>query len=195
MSKVAIQGDPSGSGTFTIAAPNSNNNRTLNLPDNAGTILTSASALAAANLSGRVPAANAPLGSVIQVVRNGAIPNPQITVSSSSFVDMGTTVTITPSSTSSRIMLLFRSPRQSYSGGANAAFRFYRGTTGIGGNPQTQNDLLGERYGYTMSMFFVDSPNTTSSTTYSVYGRVVSGTNFAWTGECAWEFIAMEIAG
>ena len=33
MSKVAIQGNASGTGTFTIAAPNSNNNPTLSLPD------------------------------------------------------------------------------------------------------------------------------------------------------------------
>jgi len=43
MSKVAIQGNASGTGTFTIAAPNSNNNQTLTLPDEAGTVLTSAS--------------------------------------------------------------------------------------------------------------------------------------------------------
>jgi hypothetical protein len=67
MSRIALSGNALGTGTFTIASPNSNTDRTLNLPDNAGTILTSASALAAANLSGRVPAANAPLGSVIQV--------------------------------------------------------------------------------------------------------------------------------
>lgn len=36
MSRVAIQGDPNGIGTFTIAAPNSNNNRTINLPDIGG---------------------------------------------------------------------------------------------------------------------------------------------------------------
>jgi hypothetical protein len=43
MSKVAIQGNASGTGTFTIAAPNSNTDRTLTLPDEAGTVLTSAS--------------------------------------------------------------------------------------------------------------------------------------------------------
>jgi len=42
MSKVAIQGNASGTGTFTIAAPNSNTDRTLTLPDEAGTVLTSA---------------------------------------------------------------------------------------------------------------------------------------------------------
>jgi hypothetical protein len=41
MSKVAIQGNASGTGTFTIASPNSNTDRTLTLPDEAGTVLTS----------------------------------------------------------------------------------------------------------------------------------------------------------
>ena len=41
MSKVAIQGNASGTGTFTIAAPNSNTDRTLTLPDEAGTVITS----------------------------------------------------------------------------------------------------------------------------------------------------------
>ena len=50
LSKVAIQGNASGTGTFTIAAPNSNTDRTLTLPDEAGTIITSAS----------VPTANTP---------------------------------------------------------------------------------------------------------------------------------------
>ncbi len=46
MSLVKIQGNASGTGEFTIAAPNSNTNRTLTLPDNTGTILTSASTIA-----------------------------------------------------------------------------------------------------------------------------------------------------
>lgn len=56
MSKVAIQGDTNGSGVFTIAAPNSNTNRTLTLPDEAGTMLTSASDIPAGNLIGDLPA-------------------------------------------------------------------------------------------------------------------------------------------
>ena len=50
MSKVAIQGNASGTGTFTIAAPNSNTDRTLVLPDEAGTVLTSASSIPASQL-------------------------------------------------------------------------------------------------------------------------------------------------
>lgn len=41
MSKVAIKGNASGTGTFTVEAPNSNTDRTLVLPDEAGTVLTS----------------------------------------------------------------------------------------------------------------------------------------------------------
>lgn len=37
MSQVAIQGNASGSGVFTVASPNSNNSRTFNLPDATGT--------------------------------------------------------------------------------------------------------------------------------------------------------------
>jgi len=50
MSKVKIEGNASGTGTFTIAAPNSNTDRTLTLPDEAGTVLTSASDVAASQI-------------------------------------------------------------------------------------------------------------------------------------------------
>ena len=40
MSRISIQGDSLGTGTFTIAAPNSNTDRTLTLPDAAGELLT-----------------------------------------------------------------------------------------------------------------------------------------------------------
>ena len=41
MSKVKIEGNASGTGTLTIAAPNTNTDRTLTLPDGAGEILLS----------------------------------------------------------------------------------------------------------------------------------------------------------
>jgi hypothetical protein len=46
MSKVAIEGNALGSGTLTIAAPNTSTNRTLTLPDNTGTIITTGSTFA-----------------------------------------------------------------------------------------------------------------------------------------------------
>jgi hypothetical protein len=42
MSKVALSGNASGTGIFTIASPNGDTDRTLTLPDNTGTILTTA---------------------------------------------------------------------------------------------------------------------------------------------------------
>jgi len=52
MSKVVIQGNASGTGNFTIAAPNSNTDRTLTLPDEAGTVITSSSSIPSSQLTG-----------------------------------------------------------------------------------------------------------------------------------------------
>ena len=38
MSKISLEPNASGAGTFTLAAPNSNTNRTLTLPDASGTV-------------------------------------------------------------------------------------------------------------------------------------------------------------
>jgi len=43
MSKIALTPNASGTGTFTIAAPNSNTDRTLTLPDVAGEVVTTGS--------------------------------------------------------------------------------------------------------------------------------------------------------
>ena len=43
MSKISLEPNASGAGTFTLAAPNSNTNRTLTLPDEAGVVLTDVS--------------------------------------------------------------------------------------------------------------------------------------------------------
>jgi len=56
LSKISLQPNASGTGTFTLAAPDSNTNRTLTLPDEAGSVLTDVSDLAAANLTGDVAA-------------------------------------------------------------------------------------------------------------------------------------------
>ena len=46
MSKIALSPNISGTGTLTIAAPNTNSDRTLTLPDNSGTLLSNASTFA-----------------------------------------------------------------------------------------------------------------------------------------------------
>jgi hypothetical protein len=55
MSKVAVSGNASGTGVVTLAAPNTNDNVTLNLPSSAGTLATSASVLSQFNASGSAP--------------------------------------------------------------------------------------------------------------------------------------------
>ena len=45
MSNIAIQGAATGTGVFTIASPNSNTDRVITLPDEAGTVLTSGGAI------------------------------------------------------------------------------------------------------------------------------------------------------
>ena len=60
MSKIALSGNTSGTGTLTIAAPNTNTDRTFNLPDASGTVLTDVSDIeaqvkTATNASGSAP--------------------------------------------------------------------------------------------------------------------------------------------
>jgi len=60
MSKISLQPNASGTGTFTLAAPDSNTNRTLTLPDEAGSVLTDVSNIqsqvkTATNATGSAP--------------------------------------------------------------------------------------------------------------------------------------------
>jgi len=60
MSKIKIVGHASGSGVLTIAAPNTNTDRTITIPDVTGTLLDSGSDLPAANLTGTIADARFP---------------------------------------------------------------------------------------------------------------------------------------
>lgn len=55
MSSIKLESNASGTGIFTIASPNSNTNRTLTLPDNAGTVATQEYIPTALNASGSAP--------------------------------------------------------------------------------------------------------------------------------------------
>ena len=54
MSKISITPNPSGTGVFTISSPATNTDRTLTLPDEAGTVLTSASSIPTSSLTGNI---------------------------------------------------------------------------------------------------------------------------------------------
>jgi len=55
MTKIAIQPNASGSGTFTLTAPDSNDNRTFTLPDATGEVYTSGNILGTVSEDGGVP--------------------------------------------------------------------------------------------------------------------------------------------
>ena len=64
MAKVKIQGHASGTGIFTVTAPNSSTDRTITLPDNTGALLTNSDDLPAANLTGTVASARITASSI-----------------------------------------------------------------------------------------------------------------------------------
>ena len=55
MSSIAITGGATGTGVFSLVAPSTNTNRTINLPDSAGTVATAESTLTQFNASGSAP--------------------------------------------------------------------------------------------------------------------------------------------
>jgi hypothetical protein len=166
MSKVSLAGNASGTGIFTIASPNSNTDRTLTLPDNTGTLLTSAAQ--------SIPKSALPTGSVLQVVQT--VKSDLFTTSSSSYTDItGLSASITPINTSNKI-LVFASISCGASG--NALFNLLRGSTALGqstGAGENSTTTVGYPYAYSMltiPIFFLDSPATTSSTTYKIQIKV-----------------------
>ena len=96
MSSIKLSPNASGTGIFSIEAPNSNTNRTLTLPDATGTILT--------NASQSIPKSALPTGSVLQVVT--ASTSTEVSVSSGTYTDTGLSASITPISASSKILVL-----------------------------------------------------------------------------------------
>ena len=73
MSKIALTPSATGTGVFTISSPATNTDRTLTLPDEAGTVLTSASSLASANLDGALPAISGAALTGIGLVKTGSV--------------------------------------------------------------------------------------------------------------------------
>ena len=110
--------------------------------------------------------AGATAGQVIQVL--GATDSTQRTTTSLSYVTASNTlsVSITPASTSNKILILVQTSMDA--GNDTAPLTIYRGSTNLGtagGLTQAQANA-GTLPG---SMLFLDSPSTTSSITYQVY--------------------------
>ena len=161
MSKVAIVGDPSGTGTFTISAPNGNTDRTLVLPDEAGTVLTSAG----------VPASAMPVGSVLQVVN-------ETLATAISGISSKTTIlsaSITPTSATSKILVITQcSVGSSSISNAQAYLGIDRNGVTL---PASSIGGLDTANGNTspLNVTYLDSPATTSPITYTTWVQRNSG--------------------
>jgi hypothetical protein len=197
MAKVKIQGHASGTGILTVTAPNTSTDRTITLPDATGTLLNSdgsaasLTAIPAANITGTLPAIDGgsltgiTTGKVLQVIQT------HITATSSQSIGSGSTITnitslsatITPSSTSSKILVMVRWCGVPAANRWEQVFGINRGSTALGivtaGNRRAGLATVYESNAgwtaagvdgmYATSYQYLDSPSTTSATTYYAY--------------------------
>lgn len=159
MSSVAISGNASGAGVLTIAAPNTASNYTLTLPTETGTLISTAS-------TGQViPKAALPTGSVLQVVSTNK--NDTFSTASTTFIDLtGLSVSITPTSATSKILVLMRVMCSgSLAGTITLRGQLIRGATAL----DSGDSGATSSYSFINTRFvnYLDSPATTSATTYS----------------------------
>ena len=138
-----------------------------------------------------------PTGSVLQVVShtNSAVN----ATTSTSWVATNSTVTITPSSTSSKIYLVATAPIYGSGDNQHTYTTIYRGSTNVNGTAELQLHSAGTSSAGRWSngsMSFLDSPSTTSATTYTVYQRVYGAGTSHYDGNGGMAIItAMEIQG
>jgi hypothetical protein len=116
---------------------------------------------------------------ILQVVSGST--TTQFTSSSSTYATIGLSASITPQSTSSKILVLAHIGgvnKQSSNTGLNLSL--YRNGSGL--------SFFGARVGFNSttnetnadaSCLFLDSPNTTSSTTYAIFGASSANSGFA----------------
>ena len=148
-------------------------------------------------LSG-MTSASMPSGSVIQVVNATNTYDAQggylVQTSSSTFVAAALAVSITPSSTSSKIMVFFNTTVYRTS---NSAFlTVYRDSTNIAGANGLSNPTGGLTVWLPVGVQYLDSPNTTSSVQYTLFARSQSGVLYVGgDGDLINSITVMEIKG
>ena len=132
-------------------------------------------------------------GKVLQVLQPAAITSDTVSTTSSTFVDIaGLTQSITPSAATSRILVCFN-VMSGTNTGWHAHFRIVRDSTAIGigdangSRKQSTSEGGGQNASIAESVtaMFIDSPNTTSATTYKLQWATESGgtmyLNRSWT--------------
>jgi len=150
------------SGSVTLQEPAVAGTTVLTLPAVTGTVLTTTSPKA---------------GNVIQVVSVNYSTSTSTT--SGSFVDLGLSASITPTSSSSKILAI-ACLSAVYKNGANSSVgvNIVRGSTEIvkfSENTLAYTNTTGAS-GVAATMNYLDSPSTTSSTTYKIQFKNGSGT-------------------
>ena len=144
--------------------------------------------------TGKLSVSNMPTGSVLQVV--GASYSTQVDSSASVFTATGLTASITPIATTSKILIIFSIPIRNGSSGVNVIGTIFKngsnlfGTYGLG-ILKADSSAIQVNLGGT----YLDSPSTTSSTTYALYINP-NGATAQWCGGNSNASITlMEIAG
>jgi len=171
---IVLQGSTSGS--VTLQEPAVAGTTVLTLPAVSGTLITTAS-------SGQsIPKAALPTGSVLQVVSTTKV---DVTSSTSAtYADItGMSVSITPTSATSKILVMFSANTSDSAGTNNTLLRLVRNSTNLAvGTEGTSNNgtnfirVPDNLTVYCACMNFLDSPATTSSTTYKLQWVVPTGT-------------------
>ena len=124
-----------------------------------------------------VPSAKMPAGSILQV-KTATKTTSQSNASTNSFSDISDlSQSITPSSTSSKILVLCSISLSATQDSTGRSFRFVRGSTHIGGGSEGSRKSVNffcspmsadTNMSGAVSYHYYDSPSTTSATTYKV---------------------------
>lgn len=120
-------------------------------------------------------------GQIIKQVVQGTLTT-QLSTSSSSYVTTGLSASITPTNASNKILIIVMGDVYN-SAGQSVYTTVYRGATELSGNGLGRGFV--QSYGGAASIWtplsisYLDSPATTSATTYTVYTKCAGGTT-AW---------------
>jgi hypothetical protein len=165
MANLILNGSTSGS--VTLSSPAVSGTTTLTLPTTSGTVLTSASSIATSQLSGSIASSSLPAGSVLQVVN--ATYSTQVSTASGSYSDTGLTASITPSSSSSKILIIVQQVGcGKATNDTTLQLKLLRNSTDLYWFERSGAWTGSGAYNYigTCGISYLDSPATTSSVTY-----------------------------
>jgi len=134
-------------------------------------------------------------GAVLQVV-NSQTNGGTFSTTSTSFVDTGYSLSITPTASSSKILIIVTASITTTSTSQQVGATLYRGATSLNTAGLTNyENSSGSGYQWVPStMMYLDSPSTTSSTSYKVFFKTTGGTGYYGAGNAGVSFTLMEIA-